>query len=304
MFFMLVVTGGSAFAMIEVALGSMPPALVTFGRLSVAGAFCYLVLRAKGGRLPPLLEIRDGRRRLARAWPPLLAVAFIGYVIPFFIFPWAQQTVESGLAGVYMAFMPLWTLVLAFLFAGETLTRMKIAGFLLGLVGVFILMGPDVVAGVAQSSLVAQAGLLFATLCYAVSVVISRRYAGLVTDVNAFAAASILPAALMSAPALLFTPVEPERWRFSAIVSVLLLGVLQTGLAGIVIFAMVKRVGAGFMALANYLTPVFAVILGAALFHERLQLNVFIALGLILAGVAISQHAPQNSRRPDMTGAA
>ena len=60
---------------------------------------------------------------------------------------------------------------------------------------------------------------------------------------------------------------------------------------------LIRRAGAGFMALANYITPLWAVGLGALIFHERLDWPVFLALGVILAGVAISQRSPFGKKR-------
>jgi drug/metabolite transporter (DMT)-like permease len=233
----------------------------------------------------------------------MFAVSAIGYTIPFFIFPWAQQFIESGLAGVYMAFMPIWTLGLAYLFANESLGRAKLAGFALGFSGVILLMGPDVIGGAARSSLFAQAGLLVATLCYAISVILSRRTPPIRPRV--FACGTVLGAAIMSTPVLFFTELHPQEWALGGMLSVAALGVGPTGIAGILIIMLVKRAGAGFMALANYLTPMWAVMVGALLFGERLGLNVFFALAIILAGVAVSQRrgrreiVPPFSARPD-----
>lgn len=284
---LLVALGGTSFALIRTAVETVPPAAVSTLRLWVGAAMLYAVMRHAGRRFPPLIVRTAAGLRLHIVWAHMLAVSSIGYMIPFLIFPWAQQFVESGLAGVYMAFMPIWTLGLASLFANEPLTRTKLAGFALGLAGVLILMGPDVIAGAARSNILAQAALLLATLCYAVSVVISRRTPPVRPRV--FACGTVLGAAILSTPILLATGVDCSTWSLAGAASVIALGVGPTGAAGLIIIILVKRVSAGFMALANYLTPVWAVGVGAALFHERLSWNVFVALAVILAGVAISQ---------------
>jgi len=71
--------------------------------------------------------------------------------------------------------------------------------------------------------------------------------------------------------------------------SVVILGLGPTALAGIIIIMIIRRAGASFMALGNYFVPAIAVFLGAVLFHERLAPQAFIALAVILVGVAISQ---------------
>lgn len=284
----LVVLGGSSFTFIHLAIETIPPVVVTTGRLWIAAAALFAVMIFRGMGFPPLLiRTKDGRR-LHPAWRSMMAVGAVGYAIPFLIFPWAQQQVASGLAGLYMAFMPLSTLGLAYFFADEALTPQKIAGFALGAVGVALLIGPEAVSGVAGSSVVAQAALLMATFLYAGSAVLSRRAPPIRPTV--FSAGTTLMGAIFTTPALLFSEANPESWSAASVASVLILGIGPTAMAGFVIIVIIQRAGAGFMALANYVTPVFAVVAGAVLFHERLHLSAFAALTIILIGVAVSQN--------------
>ncbi|NWG91373.1 MAG: DMT family transporter [Parvularculaceae bacterium] len=294
----LTAIGGSSFTFIHAAIETVPPALVAIGRLWIAAGALILVMKARRQNFPPLLVRTNGRSRLNMIWRWMIAIGIVGYSIPFLIFPWAQQYVESGLAGVYMAFMPLWTLALAYFFADEKLTPAKVAGFLLGFAGVLILLGPAAISGVKTSGFLAQAGLLVATLCYAVSVVLTRRAPG--ASAAVLSAGVVGMGAVFATPAFFFSTFEPSQWSPESVASVIVLGLGPTALAGIIIFTVVARAGASFMALANYLTPIVAVFLGAILFHERLDFGVFAALALILAGVAISQRRPRPSARaPD-----
>ena len=284
---LLVALGGSSFTFIHAAIETAPPAFVGVARLWIAALMLYLVMRAKGRRFPPLLVRMNGRLLPHRLWASMAAVGAIGYAVPFLIFPWAQQFVASGLAGVYMAFMPLWTLGLAYFFADEKLTGARVAGFAMGFAGVMILMGPEAVRGIAGSSLAAQAGLLLATFLYAASAVLSRRAPA--ARPRVFSAGIVLMGAVFATPALFFTPIEPAAWSLKSLVSIVILGLGPTALAGVLIIMIIRRAGASFMALGNYFTPVIAVVAGAVLFHERLDPSAFAALGVILAGVAVSQ---------------
>ena len=284
---LVIVLGGSSFAMIRTAVETLPPTAIMVGRLWVAAALLYAMARFKRRRFPPVIaRTRDGPR-LHRAWAYMASVGIIGNTIPFWLFPWAQQYVESGLAGVYMAFMPIWTLGLAYLFIAERLTRNKIIGFGLGLVGVLLLMGPDALRGVASSSFLAQAAMLTATLCYAGSTIIARRAPRLCPRV--FAAGGVIAAAIAATPALLFIDIHASDLTPEAIWAVIGLGIAPSGIGVLFIIILIQRVGATFMALGNYLTPIWALIIGAVLFGESFEPAVFIALGIILAGVFISQ---------------
>ncbi|MEM9234766.1 MAG: DMT family transporter, partial [Pseudomonadota bacterium] len=120
----VVVFGGSSFSAIKVAVDAAPPSVVAAGRLWVAAVLLIAYMVSTGRRFPPLIE----NRRIAAPWLFAVAIGAAGYSIPMFMFPYAQQTVSSLLAGIYMAFMPIVTVVLAALFAGEALTKNKILG--------------------------------------------------------------------------------------------------------------------------------------------------------------------------------
>jgi drug/metabolite transporter (DMT)-like permease len=284
---LIVALGGSAFVMIRSALETMPPVAITIGRLWLGAIVLYAIMVHAGRRLPPLMVRAGGKLRLRRSWGWMIAVGIVGNTLPFFIFPWAQQFVDSGLAGVYMAFMPIWTIALAFFFAGESLTGRKLIGFGLGFIGVVVLMGPEVLSGAADADLLAQAALLLATLCYAASVVLARRAPPMRPRI--FAAGMMLVGAITATPALLFVSIDASQWSLASIASVVGLGIFPTGINGVLIIMVIRRAGAGFMALSNYFTPIWAVAMGAAIYHERIEIGAFIALAIILTGVAISQ---------------
>lgn len=285
MFMMIVTLGGSSFAMIRGSVESVPPIAVTVGRLWVGAVFTYIVMRQAGRHLPPLTD-PDGNG-LHRDWRWMAAVSLIGYVGPFLIFPWAQQYIPSGLAGIYMAFMPIWTVGLAYLFANESLNARKITGFFLGILGVFILIGPSAFGQAAQTNILAQIMLLVATLGYASAAVITRRAPAIRPRV--FATGCLLLSALITTPALFFIDLKMNEWTITSILNVIGLGLGPTGLAGVLLIVLIQRIGASFMALSNYLTPLWAVGMGAVIFDERVGLNALIALIIILSGVAIAQ---------------
>ena len=295
LFAVIVAIGGSAFAMIRGAIETIPPVVITVARLWIGAIFLYLVMLRAGRRLPPLLK-GDGDKSLHEDWRWMIAISIAGYIIPFMIFPWAQQYIESGLAGVYMAFMPIWTVALAFLFAGEGVNTRKIVGLVLGFAGVIILIGPGVIGTAATSSIAAQFMLLVATLGYAGAAVITRRAPPIKPRV--FAAGTVIAAAILATPALFFVDLNLDAWSPAGIANLIALGLLPTGVGGILLIILIQRTGAGFMALANYLTPLWAVALGAVLFSERIGINALLALAIILCGVAISQTRRKSSDGP------
>ncbi len=288
----IILIGGSSFALIKTALLTMPPVIIAVGRLWVATIALLVFMVATGRRFPAFIILKNKKKNINPIWKYMIGVGSIGNTLPFFLFPWAQQYVPSGLAGVYMALMPIWTLGLAALFAGEALTGKKLTGFLLGFIGVIILMAPALKEGLGTTEfshtvIYAQLALVLATLLYATSAVIVRRAPEIRPRI--FSAGLLLSAAVTATPALFLVSWQYDQWSFVSIASVLALGLLPTALGAIIIVIIIQRMGAGFMSYSNYLTPVWAIILGAILFHERLSLNVFIALAVIITGLIISQ---------------
>lgn len=292
---LIVAFGGSAFVGIRAGIETMPPAAVAIARIWVGAGALYILMRIAGRRLPPFFQRAGGRLHIRRSWRAMIGVGVIGNVAPFFLFPWAQLRIDSGLAGIYMAFMPIWTLALAYFFAGESLTPRKLVGFALGFAGVVLLMGPDAVRGAASGDLLAQASLLLATLLYATSAVLARRAPPIRPRV--FAAGMMISAAVAATPAVFLFPMQVDQWSALSIAAVIALGLFPTGFNGVLIIMVIRRVGAGFMALSNYFTPLWAVAMGALIYAERLAPSAFVALGLILAGVALSQRRPRHAKR-------
>ena len=122
----LVALWGSSFLFTALAVDTVDPVSVVFYRLALGAVVLSLVVYARGQAFP----------RSARVWGGFLLMAIAGNSLPFFLISWGQQTIDSGVAGMIMAIMPLMTMVFAHYFvAGETLNRYKIIGFSLGITG-------------------------------------------------------------------------------------------------------------------------------------------------------------------------
>ncbi|MBI2223389.1 MAG: DMT family transporter [Betaproteobacteria bacterium] len=144
----LVAMWGSAFLFIKLGVATVPPATLAASRLALGAATLYAVMRWRGLALPPA-----GSR-----WLSFGALAIVGNCIPFYLISWGQQVIDSALAGILMAIMPLATLLLAHFFvAGERMTANRALGFSLGFVGIVVLMGPAALAGLGGSLLAVTA---------------------------------------------------------------------------------------------------------------------------------------------------
>jgi len=292
----LTVMWGSAFALTKAAVASLDPGQVVLGRLAVGALILLLAWAvARRARWP----------RGTRLWVFFVLIAVIGNVIPFSLISWGQQFIDSGLAGLLMAIMPLFTLVLAhFMVPGERLTPSRVVGFAVGLAGVAILLGPDI-SGAGQAGVQfvsATLAVLLAALCYAVSAILSRLRPP--SDVISSATATTVIGATVML--LVVRPDTPLPGIIAAtpqaLAALVLLGVFSTAIAAVVYFRLIERAGPAFVSQLNYLIPVWAVVLGAALFDERPTSSDYLAMVVILTGIALSQRgrpgrAPAGDRR-------
>jgi drug/metabolite transporter (DMT)-like permease len=285
--FGLVALWGSSFMLVRVSLDAFTPVAVTAGRLLVGAGVLLLVLVATRRSVP-----RD-----ARSWAFFAVMAVVGNALPFFLIAWGQASIPSGLTGILMAVMPLVVLLLAHFFvAGERLNAKRLAGFLLGFIGVVVLTGPEAVAALVgqDASLSSQLAVLGAAVCYGVAAIVARRGPALnpvVTGAAVLSIAGVLVGlgllagiAGQGASGAVHAPVG-----LAPGLALAALGALSTGLATVVYFSLVARAGPTFLSLINYLIPVWAVVLGALVLQERLPPRAFAALGLILAGVVVAR---------------
>jgi drug/metabolite transporter (DMT)-like permease len=277
----LVVMWGSSFMFNKLGVATVPPLTLVAGRLTLGALTLLLLLYGRGLRLPPLGSI----------WIAYGVLGIVGNALPFFLITWGQQVVDSALAGILMAGMPLATLVLAhFLVQGERMTGMRVFGFALGFLGIVFLMEPAAVAGIggAARQVISQLSILCGALCYSANSVMARLLVR--SDFLVAATATLLVSALLVIPLALVVD-EPWNLRpsFSSTAAIVWLGVGPTAIATILYFRLISSAGPTFMSLVNYLSPAIAVFLGVVLLGEEPGVNAYAGLVLILTGIAISQ---------------
>ncbi|MCB1481758.1 MAG: EamA family transporter [Rhodobiaceae bacterium] len=274
---------GSSFMFIKIAVVTVPPATMTAMRMITATAVLLPVALAAGASLrfsPRLIGLL------------CLAAAF-GNAMPFTLIAWGQQGIDSGLAAILMGTMPMFTLLLAHLFThDEKLNGLKLVAVLLGFAGIVVLIGPQKLVQLGGQT-ISQLAVAGGALCYAINAIISKRLLGeprmaVAAAVMAASMLMMLPVAWTSDFAGAMGPVVSDA-SLMQIASVVLLGLLHTGIATLIMFRLISNAGATFFSQINFLVPVFGVFWGTALLGERPEANAFAALALILAGIAVAR---------------
>ena len=271
---------GATFLFIGIALTGITPFWLAAYRIVLATLVTGLVWGACGARF--FLS-------KARNWPGVILVGLLSSAIPFMLLSWGQQHVSSGFAGVSMAAVALMVLPLAhFLIPGERLTVRRGLGFVIGFVGVLILMGGAALS--ATGSLMepwGRAACLAAAACYALSSIHMRRLPpmdaiGLAAVPLVIGSAFVVPLAwLMEGP-----PPLPDR---QTVLVLVVLGLLPTAGANLLRVLVIRSAGPVFMSLTNYQVPLWSVAFGMIFLGEPFRPALILALILILCGVALSQ---------------
>ena len=272
---------GASFLFNALALKELGPFWIGTLRVILAGAVTTAVWQVRGGRFYTSAE---------RAHPAVLAsVGLMSTSLPFMMISWGQQYVSSGFAGVSMAAVALMVLPLAhFLVPGERMSLRRTIGFLVGFAGVVVLIGPEALRSTgAATETAGRLACLGAAGCYAVSSVVMRRIPP-VDPIGLSAVTLLVGAAFGMVVATIYEGVPPVPGT-TVIAVIVALGLIQTAAANLLRVVVIRSAGPTFMSLTNYQVPVWSVILGVVVLGEPMEPPLFLAMALILAGVALSQ---------------
>jgi drug/metabolite transporter (DMT)-like permease len=223
------------------------------------------------------------------AMPYAALAGIIGLSLPFSLLAWGQQFVPSAVAGVAMGSVPLLLVPLVFVFSPEEgIGPRRIIGLALGFIGLLLIVGPGALSGGTGAYWAFGAmACIGAAFSYAIASVITRRS----PSVNplAFSTVSMIFAAAVILPIAVVVDGLPESVSSRSLIAVLWLGVFPTALAATLRVRIIKTAGSLFMSIAAYLVPMWSVVFGILLMGEDLPPQLFIALGLILSGIAFAQ---------------
>lgn len=267
---------GPSFLFIKVAVEDIPPLTLVLGRVAIGAAFLLLVLRLQKKHLP----------RERRVWRHIAFVALVHNALPFLLFSWGEQYIDSALASILNGTTPLFTIALAhFLSPDDRLTAAKVTGVLVGFAGLVLLIAPSL-AGGAQAGTWGLLAVTLASACYAVAIIYTRKHLrGLPPPVAP--ASQLLVATLYVLPLSLLID---RPWQLpppspAALASLLALGLLGTGLAFVVYYRLLETAQPTYVSMVTYLIPVFGVILGVIVLDEQLTWHTYAGFALILLGV-------------------
>ncbi|MGY3264104.1 DMT family transporter [Lysobacter sp. HA35] len=265
---------GASFLFMRVAASEFGPAALVELRLAL-GAIVLMPFLWKARASFPL-----------RMWPKLAVIGAINSAIPFLLFAWGAERAPAGVGAICNAMTVLFTALVGAMFFREKIGLARSVTLATGFAGVVVLasgriagadIGPAVMAGSA------------AALLYGVGINLVRRH------LTGLPASAVAPATLLCS-SILVAPFGMAQWpsrmpSAHAWLSVILLGVMCTGIAFVMYYRLIARIGAGRASTVTYLVPLFGVAWAWMLLGEVPTLRMVIAGALILGSVAMSQRA-------------
>jgi drug/metabolite transporter (DMT)-like permease len=270
---------GIPYFLIRVAVKQLDPAVIVFGRSSLAAAV-LLVLANRAGAIRPAL----------RRWRPVMLFAVIEMAIPWILLTTAEEHLSSGLTALIIASVPIVGTIAAFALGDRHALRLiRIAGIGLGLGGVALLVGRDLGSDQAPPWW-SVAMVLVVVVCYATAPFLADRRLSEVPSLGVIAV-SLSIVTVIYAP-IAATSLPAHTPSINAVIALLGLAFICTGLAFVVFFSLIDEVGPARAGLITFANPVVAVALGAVFLDELVTVATVVGFALVMAGCWLATRPP------------
>lgn len=261
---------GVPYLFMRVAVREWDPSVVVFGRVVIGAAILFPIAIKRG-------VVKDSLRGFK--W--ILVYAILEMCGPWYLITHAETKINSGLAGLLVATVPIWSTIYSSLAGDKTVWHAKrLMGIVIGFVGLILIVGIETISGAADAFSVFQTVLAAILYSTAMAIILRGMPNGDGVAINAIA---MIITAVIFAPAAL-TNLPDQMPSFNATASLIGLGVLSTGLAFMIYFGLIKEIGQARGSLVTYLNTAFAVVLGVVILGEPLTIGIVTGLPLVLLG--------------------
>ena len=277
----------SSFLWIKIAVQEVGPITLVAFRVLFGLLFGFVVILIQRNKLPMTRQV----------WFPVLLLGIVNVAIPFFLISWGEQAIDSAVAAILDATVPLFAIVIAHLaLHDDRITFYKTLGLLIGFAGVVVLVSKDI--GGSSSSLLGEAAVVLASMFYAGSAVYARKTTENVPSIlrsvgPLMSSTAVMWIATLGLERPLRMPHLPITW-----VALLWLGILGSGFAFILNYYLLHEIGPTRTTMVTYLFPLGGVILGVGFLGEKLSWQLLAGAALIVASLAVANYQP---RQPEPT---
>ena len=277
----LVVLFGSAFVLIELSLNSFSPTQIAFFRVFFASIFLLIYSSIKGYKLNFIYSYFN----------LLFALGLSGTTIPFFLISWAQQTISSSETGILIGFMPLFTVLGShYFFKYEKLNFSKILGFIIGFLGLLILLLNNNENINFFNNIYSKVAVIISAFFYALNALLVKKIDNI--EVIPLSAVVMLISSLQLIILSIFSGeiylIRGELYP-NALISIIVLSILSTAFATVLYYKIIQNYGPNFLSLVNYPIPVFAFFAGILFLKEQFNFYSILSLVLVIISIYISR---------------
>ena len=271
---------GGAFTLNKIALDLYTPEVIVAGRLIVGSAFLIVLIYFIYKRFTFNLSQLNY----------YLFISLVGIVIPFIAIINGQRNIDSAMAGILMATMPITTILLShFFLVDEKINQQKFIGFLISFFGVFILIYREdlFINNSFSKTLISQLQVMLGSTLYSIAAIYGKKYK--MTDPVSASTGTILFATFFMLIYLIF--IDESNVSIPMLLvnyNILLLGILCTAIATIIYFQILQTAGASFLSIMNFLIPLWAILFGILILNDAFSWNYIFGLIIILAGIKLA----------------
>lgn len=226
-------------------------------------------------------------------WRDIFVVGALNTAIPFTLFSFATLTLTAGTASVLNATAPMFSAIVAYIWLKDKLSLSAMFGLVIGFFGVYLLVSDNLHFDIEttgksleNNALLPTLAAMLAALCYGISANYTKKNLSTIKPLALAAGSQIAATAMLLPLSLFFIPETlPSA---NAIWSVLLIGVICTGVAYILFFRLIAQLGPAKAISVTYLIPAFGILWGALFLGETISLMMLLGGGIILLGVALT----------------
>ena len=271
---------GGAFTLNKIALDTFTPEVIVAGRLISGSIFLVALIYF----LYKKFTINISQINY------YLFMSLVGIVIPFIAIITGQKNIDSAMAGILMATMPISTILLSHIFLeDEKMNQQKFIGFVISFLGVFVLIyRKDLfVNNSISETFESQLLVILGATLYAFAAIYGKKYK--ITDPLSASTGTILFATFFMTIYLIF--IDQSNPSYSVLfldINILLLGILCTAIATIIYFQILQTEGASFLSIMNFLIPLWAILFGIIILQDQFSWNYIIGLVVILFGIKLA----------------
>ena len=264
----MALTWGSSFLLIDIIIRDAPATFVPFGR-SFFGMLALFFVPGSRNKIDQ------------KHWSRLIILGFIWMAMPFFLFPLAEKTVASSIAGMMNGALPVVVAVITAIWVRKTPSIQRTIAVTVGFIGIALIAAPSIREG-SSADLNGIIYLCLALLCYAVGLNIARPLQAIYSPATLMLRVVAI-STLISSP-LGLVAMTDTTFTLNMIGATVFLGALGSGLAFLLFGTLLKRTGPVRAMIPTYFTPIVGTFLGVLFNDEKILMLSIVGMLIVIVG--------------------